>query len=59
VLLGMGIADAFGALDAGATLAFTLLWALDFVLISVIFAWKWRRHFERGPLEALMRKIAG
>lgn len=58
ILLGMGTLEAMGLLGAG-TIESALLATLAFLLIATIFCWFWARHFANGPLEALMRKLAG
>lgn len=54
ILLGMGVIEAFGWLDRGRSLASTLLYALGFYASAISAAVWWRRHFQRGPCEALM-----
>lgn len=58
ILLGMGTLEAIGLLGAG-TIESALLATLTFMLIATIFSWLWSRRFKAGPLEALMRKLAG
>ncbi|EJL20325.1 Protein of unknown function (DUF418) [Brevibacillus sp. BC25] len=40
-------------------LDFAMLYAVGFFLFSIVLTLLWRRWFERGPLESLMRKISG
>lgn len=58
VFVGMGVLQAMGRLDAQ-----NLLWAVTTSLVfsasAVVFSWAWRRRFRRGPVEALMRRVAG
>ncbi len=58
VFIGMGTLEATGRLDDQ-----SLQWAvgtgLVFSLTAVAFAWAWRRYASRGPLEWLMRRVAG
>ncbi len=56
VVVGMGVLSAVGRLE-GQSVGFGLGSAATFYLSSVAFAYVWRRAFERGPLEALMRRL--
>lgn len=56
VVLGMGVLEAIGRLE-NQTLPFSLLAALVFCMVSVVFAQLWRKRFKRGPLEAIMRTL--
>ncbi|NLR74333.1 heparan-alpha-glucosaminide N-acetyltransferase domain-containing protein [Leeia aquatica] len=58
ILLGMGALEALDLLQ-GQSLNLTWLLALGFALLAILYAWLWRRWFQRGPLEALMRRVAG
>lgn len=58
VVLGMGTLEAMGRLN-NQTLAFALLASAIFCAVGIIFAHLWRKRFKRGPLEAVMRKLAG
>lgn len=58
ILIGMGILEAMGWLGT-ATAAQAHGAALLFCAIATIFAWGWSTKFKRGPLEALMRRVAG
>ncbi|OFA07103.1 DUF418 domain-containing protein [Duganella sp. HH101] len=58
VLLGMGTMEALGLLE-GQSLATSVTAALIFCVAATVYAWWWSRHFERGPVEALMRRLAG
>ncbi|WP_255413005.1 DUF418 domain-containing protein [Brevibacillus sp. Leaf182] len=40
------------------SLAFAMLYAAGFFLFSIKLSLLWRRWFERGPLESIMRKIS-
>ena len=55
VLIGMGTLEALGKLG-NQSLPFSLLASLIFCAGGVLFASLWRRRFERGPVEALMRR---
>ncbi|WP_332852364.1 DUF418 domain-containing protein [Duganella sp. S19_KUP01_CR8] len=58
VLLGMGALEALGLLS-GQGVATAVTAALLFCVAASAYAWWWSRHFQRGPVEALMRKLAG
>jgi uncharacterized membrane protein YeiB len=50
--------EEMGLLENG-TLPQAVLAALAFFVVSVAFAVVWRRKVDRGPVEWLMRRIAG
>lgn len=58
VLVGMGVLEALGLLGgqsvAGATAA-----ALLFCAAATVYALLWSRWFRRGPVETLLRRVAG
>lgn len=56
VVVGMGTLQLIGRLQHQ-TLPFALSAALIFCLAGVVLAHLWRRRFERGPLEAVMRAV--
>ena len=58
VLLGMAVLDWWGRLEEQ-TLSWAVLSGLSFSAAAVLFSWVWRRRFARGPLEELMRRVAG
>lgn len=58
IALGMGTLEALGLLG-GQTPAAALLAALLFSAAATLFAFLWARRFKRGPVEALMRRLAG
>jgi uncharacterized protein len=58
VVIGMGVLVPFGELK-DYSVAFALGWAASFCGLSILFATIWRKRFERGPLEWLMRRVAG
>ena len=58
VLIGMGTLEAFGRLE-DQTLEWAVGTSLIFSATAILFSWLWRRRFDRGPLEALMRRVAG
>lgn len=56
VLVGMGTLEALGMLG-GQSLPVAATASAIFCLWAVLFAWAWRARFQRGPLEALMRRM--
>lgn len=58
ILLGMGTLDALGMLGGQST-ATAVLASLIFCLLATVYALIWSWYFKRGPVEALMRKLAG
>jgi len=58
VVIGMGILESLGRLD-NQTLPFALSSAVVFCVLAVVFAHFWAARFDRGPLEAIMRRITG
>ena len=58
IVIGMGTLEAMGLLGTG-TIEHALLATLAFMLIATLFSWLWSWRFKTGPLEALMRKLAG
>lgn len=58
ILLGMGTIEALDMLS-GQTLEQALIASVVFCLIATIYATIWGRFFKRGPIEMLMRKLAG
>ncbi len=58
IVVGMGTLQALGMLiDQTGMIAFIA--AALFCVIALIYAWIWGQFFKRGPIEALMRKVAG
>lgn len=58
ILLGMLVLDSLGLTDDQPVWLATLA-ALLFCSLAVLYAHLWSRYFKRGPLETLMRKLAG
>jgi len=58
VLIGMVVLDTFDRLE-DQTLGWAVLTSLTFSSVAVVLSWAWRRRFSRGPLEAVMRRVAG
>ncbi|MCV6593647.1 MAG: DUF418 domain-containing protein [Silicimonas sp.] len=58
ILIGMGTLEALGMLtDQTTETAVTA--ALIFCILAMVYALIWARFFSRGPVEAVMRKLAG
>ncbi|MDF1695561.1 MAG: DUF418 domain-containing protein [Saprospiraceae bacterium] len=58
VILGMGCIEIVSAKEFGSfSLKFSLLYALTFSLICIIFASVWLRYKKIGPLEWIIRKL--
>lgn len=58
VVLGMGVLEALGRIG-GQTPVFALTASAVFCLLAIIVATLWRRFLGRGPLERLVRRLAG
>ncbi|MEC9246680.1 MAG: DUF418 domain-containing protein [Pseudomonadota bacterium] len=58
IMVGMGVIEALGLLG-GQTLGVSFMASLIFCFVAVLFAWLWSRAFRRGPVEMLMRELAG
>ena len=58
ILVGMGTLETLGMLG-GQTTAQAVSAAMLFSLGATIYAYLWSKMFKRGPIEALMRKLAG
>lgn len=56
VFLGIGILIVFHRLEHQ-TIAFSLLYACLFFIGSMLFSVLWRRKYNRGPIEIIMRKV--
>ena len=58
VIIGMGIIDAINPSKMGEySVVFSVIYALGFSLICILFAVVWKKHKESGPLEWIMRKL--
>ena len=57
VLIGMVGLAIIGRLE-GQTLPFAIAASCGFYVLAILFSWRWRRRHARGPLEALMRRLA-
>ena len=58
VFVGMGVLEAMDRLE-NQSLTWAVVTSLVFSVAAVVFSWCWRRRFERGPLEWIMRRVAG
>lgn len=58
ILVGMGTLEALGKLG-GQTVAQAVGASLLFCFAATVYALIWARQFKRGPIEAMMRKLAG
>ena len=58
ILIGMGTLEALNLLG-GQTLPTAVLAALLFCTLATIYAFGWAKVFKRGPIEAIMRRVAG
>lgn len=58
ILIGMGILEALGRLG-GQTVGQAVGASVLFCLAATMYAWIWAQWYKRGPIEALMRKVAG
>ncbi|MGE7928999.1 DUF418 domain-containing protein [Lysinibacillus xylanilyticus] len=56
VFIGVGILALLNRLE-NQTLAFSLLFTTLFFVVSILFSVLWRRKYQRGPIEWVMRKI--
>ena len=58
VIIGMGIIEAINPSKMGEySVEFSVIYALGFSLICILFAIGWRKYNESGPLEWIMRKL--
>ena len=58
ILVGMGILEALGMLR-GQSITAAVIAAVLFCTVATIYALLWARWFRRGPIESLMRTLAG
>ncbi|MCP5024989.1 MAG: DUF1624 domain-containing protein [Actinomycetia bacterium] len=58
ILVGMGILEAMDRLE-NQSLEWAITTSLIFSLAVIPCCWAWRRRFDRGPLEWVMRRAAG
>ena len=58
VIIGMGIIETINPSKMGEySIEFSMIYALGFSLICILFAVVWKKHKESGPLEWIMRKL--
>ena len=58
ILIGMGTMEALNLLG-GQTLSTAVIAAVLFCAVATIYAFVWVKMFKRGPIEAVMRMVAG
>jgi uncharacterized membrane protein YeiB len=58
IIIGMGTLEALGMLG-GQSVEMAVMASLAFCATAAIYAWVWSRKFKRGPVEAVMRALAG
>lgn len=58
ILIGMGVLEALGMLG-DQTIGMSVFASLLFCAAATVYAYLWSRGLKRGPIEALMRKVAG
>jgi uncharacterized membrane protein YeiB len=58
ILIGMGTMEELGLLGSE-SLPTAVSAGLIFCIVAVVYAYFWSRKFKRGPIEFVMRKIAG
>lgn len=58
VIIGFGFLETIGRIE-NQTLPFAVGAALVFSALAVVASWLWRQRFARGPIETLMRRVAG
>jgi uncharacterized protein len=56
VVLGMGVLEILGRLE-NQNLSFAATTGIIFSLLSILFSHLWRKRYQRGPLEWVMRKL--
>lgn len=56
VVIGMGFLETMGHLE-NQTLQFAVISSVAFCTLAIMFSYYWRRQFQRGPLEWVMREI--
>lgn len=56
VVVGLGILEIFGILENG-SLTFSMLYALAYFVVTIVFSLIWKRKFRWGPLEWVIRKF--
>jgi uncharacterized membrane protein YeiB len=60
VIIGMGIIDLINPSKTKSySIEFSVIYAIVFSLLCIVFAVIWKKYYNSGPLEWVMRKIAG
>ncbi|WP_299242036.1 DUF418 domain-containing protein [uncultured Aquimarina sp.] len=58
VIIGMGIIEVINSNKIGNySIEFSVIYAIAFSFLCILFAIYWRKHFKSGPLEWVMRKV--
>lgn len=57
IIVGMGIIEELGWIDSGQSLWTAVVFSILFFLASIACSLLWRQHYQRGPFEALMRRL--
>lgn len=58
ILIGMGVLEAFGLLGSQ-SLGNSVIASFAFCAVAAVYALVWSRYFRHGPVESLMRRLAG
>jgi uncharacterized membrane protein YeiB len=58
VVIGLASLEMLGKYEGRPSVAFTVVWAAGFCVLAIVFSALWRKRFERGPLEWVMRGLA-
>ena len=58
ILVGMGALEAMNMIG-GQSLAAAIAASILFCALATVYAFVWAKYFKRGPVEAVMRKVAG
>ncbi|MEM8853472.1 MAG: DUF418 domain-containing protein [Pseudomonadota bacterium] len=58
IFIGMGALEELGLLG-GQSLSAALMASAAFCALATVYAYVWSRRFKRGPVEAVMRRVAG
>lgn len=58
IVIGMGSLEELGLLDTH-PVSTSLIASITFCALSAVYAYIWSRYFKHGPVETIMRKLAG
>jgi uncharacterized protein len=58
VVIGLGMLEQLGLAHGRRSVAFSAVWAAVFCVVALGCSYLWRRRFDRGPLEIVMRRMA-